>query len=99
MFLYFLQFVCESRLGAGVSPVRHTSKMLSPASWRRASQSHDRLSVPGSGAVAASISPVLRGDLGSPCSCFQLNGDKDFRPSQFEFFFFFLFFFEEWKIA
>lgn len=85
-------YICSSlcvRLAAGVSPVRHTSKMLSPASWRWAWQSHDRLSVPGSEAVSASISPVLRGDLGSPGSCFQLNGNKDFfflffsRQSQF----------------
>lgn len=97
-------YICSSlcvRLAAGVSPVRHTSKMLSPASWRWAWQSHDRLSVPGSEAVSASISPVLRGDLGSPGSCFQLNGNKDF------FFFFFsvspslwlLLFFDRWKIA
>ena len=48
--------VRDGSVQAGVSSVRHTSKTRSPASWRRAAQSHDRLSVPGRGAVAASIS-------------------------------------------
>ncbi|KAI9526874.1 hypothetical protein NQZ68_035147 [Dissostichus eleginoides] len=61
---FFHGVVCESRLGGGVSPVRHTSKMVSLASWRRASQSHDRLSMLGSGAVVKSV-PGSPRDLGS----------------------------------
>lgn len=99
VFLYFLQSLREGRIGAGVSPVRHTSKMLSPASWLQATQSHDRLSEPGSCAVVASISSGSQArfwHLSSECRQRLWSGSIWGGCGRFVFFFFFFFFF--WQV-